>query len=174
MSVSSPFAYTCTQNDREDGHSRDVRLWVLATPEPNRKVRHFSRLKEHRTCRPHSVHCATTSEACSLRIEQARAGLALVVSLLLSPSTSGALLSSGPLNPYPFDRLPSNLALASELVRAKFEEARRSRAEEPEASDTPKRRLWRERWRQAATNGVTKFRSRICDLTGLLCDKKGA
>ncbi|KAK4698075.1 hypothetical protein P7C70_g8113, partial [Phenoliferia sp. Uapishka_3] len=109
--------------------------------------------------------------------EHARAGLALIVSLLLSPLTSGPLLSSGPLNPYPFDPLPTNLALASEIVRAKFEEARRLRGGAPikdvAEDDSPKKRLWRERWRQAASNGVTKFRSRVCDLTGLLCDKKG-
>lgn len=95
------------------------------------------------------------------------------MSLLLPPSTQiETFLTSGPLRPFPFEPLPSSLALASELVRNKLKEARKEkerRAREREMSDEV---VWRKRWRAAAGRGVTRFRSNVCALTGLMCDKK--
>lgn len=112
---------------------------------------------------------------------QARAGLALIISLLLSPNSCAALLNSGPLNLYPFEPLPSSLAIASELVRARFDEARAGvlRREEEErerrtsdAGEDEPGRVWRKKWRRAVKQGVGKFRERVCGLTGLLCEKR--
>lgn len=55
--------------------------------------------------------------------EKARSGLALVASVLLDPSTRDKLLSSGPLDPYHFDPIPSPLSFES--MRHRFDEARR-------------------------------------------------
>lgn len=78
------------------------------------------------------------------------------------------------MRPFPFEPLPSSLAVASELVRARFDEARQSvlrREEEDRAQneDEPGK-IWREKWRKAAKKTVVKFRVRICAVTGLLCE----
>ena len=115
----------------------------------------------------------------TLSYRQARAGLALALSLLLPPSTQvETFLSSGPLQPFPFEPLPSSLALASDLLRTKLNEARKEKErrakERLEASVDAdgKVRVWRERWSLAAKRGVTKFKVKVCALTGLLCEQK--
>lgn len=111
----------------------------------------------------------------TLFTEQSRAGIELVASLLLEPSTCSRLLASGPLNPYPFDPIPSSLAQA---VRARFDEARAAVLNREEEEKTRIRdeqepgRVWRERWRAAARRGVTTFKARVCAATGLLCEPK--
>lgn len=144
---------------------------------------------------------------------QARAGLTLIASLLLDPLSSSTLLASGPLNPYPFSKIPNSLLAASELMRAKFSEARENSTsyllsrstststsgscssssssfdereigevigeDELEAMSKRKReneepgRIWRMRWRMAVRRGVYRFRERICNVTGLLCEEEG-
>ncbi|GAA6056186.1 hypothetical protein JCM3770_004253 [Rhodotorula araucariae] len=133
-------------------------------------------------------------------IEGARLGLQLIAELLLRPSTSAALLSSGPLQPFAFDPVPSQFSLA---VRAKLDEARSAWQLEQAAAALLKRgsssgdaasatggtgqgdgsigfagpdeprglRLWRERWRGAVSRGRRRFRQRVCAVTGLLCDE---
>ncbi|GAA6063343.1 hypothetical protein JCM10212_004364 [Sporobolomyces blumeae] len=76
-------------------------------------------------------------------IAKARYGLNLVASLLLQPSTSSNLLSSGPLAPYEFDPVPSPLSLA---LRAKLDEARQAwLVEEGEQSESLARQRRRRR-----------------------------
>lgn len=140
---------------------------------------------------------------------KARAGLTLIASLLLDPLSCTTLLNSGPLNPYPFSKIPNSLLSASELMRIKFSEARENSTsyllsrntssstsstsvvggeinggggigeEEIEAMNKRKReneepgRIWRMRWRMAVRRGVYKFRERICNVTGLLCEEEG-
>ncbi|TNY20047.1 hypothetical protein DMC30DRAFT_272436 [Rhodotorula diobovata] len=124
-------------------------------------------------------------------IEGARLGLLLISELLLRPSTSSTLLSSGPLRPFAFDPVPSPLTLA---VRQKLVEARsawqveqddRRRAREgggeggggeggggeARGKEPSGLRLWRERWRGAVQRGRRRFRQRVCAVTGLLCDE---
>ncbi|KAM0792838.1 hypothetical protein ACM66B_002604 [Microbotryomycetes sp. NB124-2] len=116
-------------------------------------------------------------------IDKSRSGIELVATLLMQPSTSTKLLKSGPLKPYPFDPVPSPLALA---VRAKLDEARaalhiedrfdlapsqssRNRDDAAAAAEEPGR-IWRERWRAAARRGITRFKDRVCAVTGFLCE----
>ncbi|GAA5864698.1 hypothetical protein JCM3774_006046 [Rhodotorula dairenensis] len=141
-------------------------------------------------------------------IEGARLGLQLVADLILRPSTSSAFLSSGPLNPYPFDPVPSAFSLR---IRARLDEARTKWAEhehgisaeeaelreiaESERAESRRRgwrygwttagdndgggteprglRAWRDRWAVSFRQGQSRFRERVCAMTGLLCDAKG-
>ncbi|GAA5884827.1 hypothetical protein JCM6882_007111 [Rhodosporidiobolus microsporus] len=118
-------------------------------------------------------------------VEGARLGLSLLASLHLRPSVSPTLLSSGPLDPYVFEPVPSQFTLA---MRAKLDEARQAlgrdgggggefgraaggaegRTEEGEPKGL---RLWRERWRAAVMRNKRRFRERVCAVTGLLCDE---
>lgn len=124
---------------------------------------------------------------CSLL--QARLGLNLIATLLLQPSTSSTLLSSGPLSPYQFEPVPSALSIA---LRAKLDEARQAwlldqDRQNLDSSDLIGRefgggdvnegefepgKIWRERWRSAVKRGRERFRERVCRVTGLLCDEK--
>ncbi|GJN87941.1 hypothetical protein Rhopal_000896-T1 [Rhodotorula paludigena] len=113
-------------------------------------------------------------------IEGARLGLQLVADLLLRPSTSTTFLSSGPLNPFPFEPVPSQFSLA---VRARLDEARSAwtaadhaqyaaeQARAAELAEPRGLRVWRERWRAAVARGRQRFRQRVCAVTGLLCDE---
>ncbi|GAA6000623.1 hypothetical protein JCM10207_004581 [Rhodosporidiobolus poonsookiae] len=118
-------------------------------------------------------------------IEGARLGLSLIASLLLDPSTSASLLSSGPLKPYTFDPVPSQFTLA---MRAKLDEARmawqaeadaarsqggggEAQAGREEKGEPRGLRVWRERWRAAYARNRRRFRDRVCAVTGLLCDE---
>ena len=118
----------------------------------------------------------------------------LVATLLLQPSTSQELLSSGPLKPYEFEPVPSALSIA---LRAKLDEARQAwlldqDRQNLDASDLIGRdrddgtmfddgngdpviepgKIWRLRWRNAVKRGKERFRERVCEMTGLLCDEK--
>ncbi|SGY66143.1 BQ5605_C004g02632 [Microbotryum silenes-dioicae] len=131
--------------------------------------------------------------------DKASAGLEHIATLLLQPSTFPRLLASGPLNPYPFETVPSSLTLA---MRAKFDEARsivarrelgflddetemdlaRRGKDDDESSKLSDRsrekdsvepgRIWRLRWRAAAKRGIKTFRESVCRTTGLLCEEK--
>ncbi|BGO89025.1 hypothetical protein NBRC10512_008216 [Rhodotorula toruloides] len=118
-------------------------------------------------------------------IEGSRLGLQLIAELLLRPSTSSTILSSGPLAPFLFEPVPSQLSLA---VRAKLDEARSAWLEGEQArrreagvagaefrpEEEPRRlRLWRERWRAAVQRGRRRFREKVCVVTGFLCDEPG-
>ncbi|GAA6026271.1 hypothetical protein JCM11491_001136 [Sporobolomyces phaffii] len=112
-------------------------------------------------------------------VQKARLGLDLIATLVLQPSTSGRMLSSGPLRPYAFDPVPSALSLA---LRAKLDEARQAwlleergrlepatAAADNDASAGRDKARWRERWRDAVRRGRERFRDRVCRMTGLLC-----
>lgn len=142
------------------------------------------------------------------RHAQARLGLQLVADLILRPSTSAAFLSSGPLEPYHFDPVPSAFSLR---IRARLDEARTKwtevehglTAEEAEQREIDRSEVaesrrrgwrvagdraaspedmaggepvgltaWRERWRSSYRRGKSRFRERVCAMTGLLCDAK--
>ncbi|GAA5902054.1 Ups1p [Sporobolomyces salmoneus] len=119
-------------------------------------------------------------------ISKARLGLNLIATLLLQPSTSSSLLSSGPLQPYSFEPVPSPLSIA---LRAKLDEARQAWLLDQDPSLLPEDligrndesengegvepgRIWRVRWRNAVKRGKERFRKRVCEVTGLLCDEK--
>ncbi|GAA5955516.1 hypothetical protein JCM3765_006801 [Sporobolomyces pararoseus] len=124
-------------------------------------------------------------------ISKARLGLNLIATLLLQPSTSHDLLASGPLKPYEFEPVPSPLSIA---LRAKLDEARQAwlldqDRQNLDASDLVGRegtfldvggdgteiepgKIWRLRWRNAVKRGRERFRQRVCEMTGLLCDEK--
>ncbi|GAA5830960.1 hypothetical protein JCM11251_005092 [Rhodosporidiobolus azoricus] len=114
-------------------------------------------------------------------VEGARLGLSLIASLHMRPSTSPVLLSSGPLNPYIFEPVPSQFTLA---MRAKIDEARAAflrdenarlvaegKAQAKEGDEPRGLRLWRERWRAALVRNKKRLRDRVCAVTGLLCDE---
>ncbi|GAA5862486.1 hypothetical protein JCM8547_002080 [Rhodosporidiobolus lusitaniae] len=118
-------------------------------------------------------------------IEGARLGITLLAELLLRPSTSSTILSSGPLKPFPFDPVPSQFTLA---MRAKLDEARlalataRERGEvlpgelgkagEGQEGEEPRGlRAWREMWRAAVVRNKRRFREKVCVVTGLMCDE---
>ncbi|GAA5870993.1 hypothetical protein JCM16303_001654 [Sporobolomyces ruberrimus] len=122
-------------------------------------------------------------------ISKARLGLNLISTLLLQPSTSQTLLSSGPLSPYQFEPVPSPLSLA---LRAKLDEARQVWLNDQKLvqDDLSTRRgggeggvggggeegyvgepgrVWRVRWKNAVRRGKERFRAKVCEVTGLLC-----
>lgn len=124
--------------------------------------------------------------------KQSRQGIDLIASLLAHPTTSDALLASGPMKPFAFEPVVTS-ALALSL-KAKFDEARealsrreaeaRAERECDEAAnggsggggvgggsgDSESGQIWRERWRAAARRGIVRFKARVCAATGLLCD----
>lgn len=195
-----------TQDRRADLLARHVRVWVLAPVAPHRVVRpvetpSLDRRRASpppsRSSLPPSPHTLTPlslppfPDRPLTPPDQARLGLLLISELLLRPSTSSTLLSSGPLRPFAFDPVPSPLTLA---VRQKLVEARsawqveqddRRRAREgggeggggeggggeARGKEPSGLRLWRERWRGAVQRGRRRFRQRVCAVTGLLCDE---